>query len=70
MLKCLFTGVPLDLVAGLADRTDAELVRMVADYAAERGAAGRVVPADALSVLALAETSGDLDLPARPTSTD
>ena len=53
VLKCLFVGVPLRLVAGL-DRpngSDDELRRMVADYAAERRAAGREVPADALSFL-------------------
>ncbi|MFE7226347.1 EboA domain-containing protein [Nocardioides sp. NPDC057577] len=50
VLKCLFVGVPLRLVAGL-ERADDELRRMVADYAAERRAAGREVPADALSFL-------------------
>jgi hypothetical protein len=56
VLKCLFVGVPLRLVAGLdgpdgPDRSDDELRRMVADYAAERRAAGREVPADALPFL-------------------
>lgn len=51
VLKCLFVGVPLRLVAGVAERTDAELVRMVSDYAAERRAAGRSVPDDALPLL-------------------
>ncbi|NYI76340.1 EboA domain-containing protein [Nocardioides panzhihuensis] len=54
VLKCLFVGVPLRLVAGLEpadDPADDELRRMVADYAAERTAAGREVPADALSLL-------------------
>lgn len=48
VLKCLFTGVPLDAVDGLATRApgDAELARMLADFAAERTAAGRTVPAD------------------------
>ncbi|WP_329061872.1 EboA domain-containing protein [Streptomyces sp. NBC_01429] len=48
ILKCLFTGVPLGAVAGLARRAraDAELARMLADFAAERTAAGRPVPAD------------------------
>ncbi|MBG6097539.1 EboA domain-containing protein [Nocardioides luteus] len=51
VLKCLFVGVPLRLVDGLEIRADDELRRMVADYAAERRAAGREVPADALPFL-------------------
>jgi L-ribulose-5-phosphate 3-epimerase len=51
VLKCLFVGVPLAAVADLDRRTDAELVRMVGDYAAERRAAGREVPADARTLL-------------------
>ncbi|WP_137992297.1 EboA domain-containing protein [Streptomyces vilmorinianum] len=55
VLKCLFTGVPVDTVAGLAQRArgDGELARMLADYAAERTAAGRTVPDDLHRVLAL-----------------
>lgn len=53
VLKVLFTGIPVEQVAGLADRADEELARMVRDYAAEREAAGRVVPPDARTVLAL-----------------
>jgi hypothetical protein len=56
VLKCLFTGVPLAAVADLADRArgDGELARMLKDFAAERIAAGRPVPADLQHVLALA----------------
>ncbi|MFE2938288.1 EboA domain-containing protein [Streptomyces sp. NPDC059255] len=48
VLKCLFTEVPLDAVADLPVRArgDAELARMLRDFAAERTAAGRPVPAD------------------------
>lgn len=55
VLKCLFTGVPVDAVAELPRRAhaDTELARMLADYAAERTAAGRPVPADVHRVLAL-----------------
>ncbi|MGW2178303.1 EboA domain-containing protein [Streptomyces sp. NPDC001732] len=50
VLKCLFTGVPVDAVDGLARRSrgDTELARMLGDFAAERIAAGRDVP-DGLS---------------------
>lgn len=55
VLKCLFTGVPVDAVAGLdrRARADAELARMLGDYAGERTAAGRTVPSDLHRVLAL-----------------
>nr|WP_267884064.1 EboA domain-containing protein [Streptomyces sp. NRRL WC-3742] len=46
VLKCLFMGVSLDTVAGLARRTDSELLRMFRAFAAERTAAGRPVPLD------------------------
>lgn len=70
VLKCLFTGVPVDEVAELPQRADAdtELARMLRDYADERAAAGRPVPEDLYRVLALTEptatptgTSGSLD---------
>ncbi|MGW6586442.1 EboA domain-containing protein [Streptomyces globisporus] len=55
VLKCLFTEVPVAAVARLADRArgDAELARMLDDFAAERTAAGRPVPEDLRTVLAL-----------------
>lgn len=55
VLKCLFTGVPVAAVAGLAERSrgDAELARMLTDYASERTAAGRDVPDDLNHVLRL-----------------
>ncbi|MEU7794218.1 EboA domain-containing protein [Micromonospora tulbaghiae] len=51
VLKCVFTGVPLAVVDGLADRADGELARMLAAFAAERHAAGRDMPADATDLL-------------------
>jgi hypothetical protein len=51
VLKCLFVGVPLDDVSGLAERTDDELRAIVRRFADERRAAGRPVPADALALL-------------------
>lgn len=46
VLKCVFLGVPLDGLEGLADRADPELARMLAGYVHERVAAGRDVPAE------------------------
>jgi hypothetical protein len=46
VLKCVFAGIPLDGVDGLPARRDDELVRMMKDFAAERAAAGRVIPPD------------------------
>ncbi|WSP85166.1 EboA domain-containing protein [Streptomyces sp. NBC_01235] len=64
VLKCLFVGVSVDVVAGLAPRAraDAELARMLADYAAERTAAGRPVPPDLHRILTLT----DLGTPTAP----
>lgn len=52
VLKCVFCGIPLASVSGLADRADAELARMLGDFAAERVAAGRPVPDEVWPVLA------------------
>ncbi len=46
VLKALFIGVALSRVVGLDKRRSQELARMAGDYAAERRAAGRAVPAD------------------------
>jgi hypothetical protein len=46
VLKCVFAGVPLAVVDGLPERADDDLRRMMADFAAERRAAGRSVPED------------------------
>ncbi|ELP61325.1 EboA domain-containing protein [Streptomyces turgidiscabies] len=46
VLKCVFCEIPLARVAGLDDRADAELARMLTDFARERTAAGRPVPED------------------------
>jgi hypothetical protein len=46
VLKAMFTGVRLERIVGLARRVNPELSRMARDYAAERSAAGRSVPAD------------------------
>lgn len=66
VLKCLFTGVPVAEVADLARRAhaDAELARMLADYAAERTAAGRPVPEDLHRVLTLTDPTATPPEPA------
>lgn len=51
VLKCVFTGVPLAAVDRLDERSDTELARMLIEYARERVAAGRAVPADVWTVL-------------------
>ena len=45
-MKAVFTGVALARILGLVSRHTPELARMADDYAAERRAAGRDVPAD------------------------
>ncbi|MET8879635.1 EboA domain-containing protein [Streptomyces rubiginosohelvolus] len=74
VLKCLFTEVPVTAVARLDDRArgDAELARMLDDFAAERTAAGRPVPEDLRTVLgharALTAPTGEGGHPADPTA--
>ncbi|MGP3956513.1 EboA domain-containing protein [Nonomuraea sp. 3N208] len=51
VLKCVFMSIPLASISELDRRYDAELARMLADYAAERHAAGRQVPEDVLERL-------------------
>jgi hypothetical protein len=57
VLKCLFTEVPLTLVAELDRRTDPRLRGMVEAYAAERAAAGRELSPDVLRMLDAAGSS-------------
>ena len=52
VLKALFTEVRLPRIVDLPRRITAELRRMVADFAAERRAAGRPIPADVTLILA------------------
>ncbi|MFF9687557.1 EboA domain-containing protein [Streptomyces sp. NPDC014623] len=67
VLKCLFTEVPVEALDRLGERArgDTELARMLRDFATERTAAGRPVPAGLRTVL-------DLTAPAvpAPTSTE
>ncbi|GAA2532906.1 EboA domain-containing protein [Pilimelia columellifera] len=51
VLKCVFMGIPLAVVDRLSERADAELAVMLHGLAAERLAAGRDLPADAVALL-------------------
>ncbi|HCU51873.1 MAG TPA: sugar phosphate isomerase/epimerase [Micromonosporaceae bacterium] len=51
VLKGVFMGLPLAGVHGLNERADAELGRMLDGLRKEREAAGRTMPADAVSLL-------------------
>ncbi|MEN8654610.1 EboA domain-containing protein [Streptomyces sp. 21So2-11] len=68
VLKCLFTGVPVAAVDGLALRAqaDSELARMLRDYAEERTAAGRPVPDDLHRVLSLTALGSAWSFPSAP----
>ena len=44
VVKCVFSGVPIETVVGLDERRNAELVRMMRDLVSERRAAGRLLP--------------------------
>lgn len=46
VLKAMFNSIALKRIVGLPSRLNPELSRMARDYAAERTAAGRSVPAD------------------------
>ena len=51
VVKCVFMGVPLDVVDRLDDRADAELAFILGGLAEEREAAGRSIPDDAAALL-------------------
>jgi hypothetical protein len=51
VIKCVFMGVPLDVVDRLDERADRELAAMLRGLAEERSAAGRTMPADATALL-------------------
>lgn len=61
VLKCVFTGIALADIDGFPERADAELARMLADFAREREAAGRTVPADVWQVRAAAPSPNELE---------
>jgi hypothetical protein len=58
VLKALFMGIPLEVVAGLDRRADDELARMAAGLIDERRAAGRTVSDDMLRLATITTTPG------------
>jgi hypothetical protein len=44
VVKCVFTGAPIDSIVGLEQRRNPELLQMLRDLVSERHAAGRSVP--------------------------
>ena len=60
-MKCLFMGIEVSRILGLEERLNADLSRMSNDYASEREAAGRAVPADIWLVLAPFAGAGALE---------
>lgn len=44
VVKCVFTGAPINSIVGLEQRRNPELLQMLRDLVAERRAAGRSVP--------------------------
>jgi hypothetical protein len=57
VVHALMSGVALDRVEGLGARVTPELARMAREYAAERRAAGRSVPADVDQIVVAAHTA-------------
>ena len=58
VLKALFMGIPLDVVAGLERRADDELARMAVALIDERRAAGRAVSDDMPRLATITTTPG------------
>jgi hypothetical protein len=56
VLKAIFVGLDTGRIVGLASRATPALKRMVGDFASERRAAGRPVPADTDRILAMERT--------------
>lgn len=51
VLKCVFVGIDIDRIPGLAGRVTPDLSRMMADFVHERVAAGRTVPGQVWPVI-------------------
>jgi hypothetical protein len=44
VIKCVFSGVPIETIVGLDERRNDELLRMIRDLVSERRVAGRLLP--------------------------
>jgi len=44
VVKCVFSGVPIEKIVGVDERRNDDLLRMLRDLVSERNAAGRLVP--------------------------
>jgi hypothetical protein len=44
VVKCVFSGLPIETIVGLAARRNDDLIRMLRDLVSERHAAGRTLP--------------------------
>jgi hypothetical protein len=44
VVKCVFSGVPIEKIVGVDERRNDDMLRMLRDLVSERRAAGRVVP--------------------------
>ena len=52
VVKCVFSGLPIEGITGLRERRNPELVTMLGDLVSERHAAGRAVPDEVLRYIA------------------
>jgi hypothetical protein len=44
VVKCVFSGLPIETIVGLSERRNDELIQMLRDLVSERHAAGRALP--------------------------
>lgn len=51
VVKCVFMGAPFDVISGLSERRNRELIQMLADLVAERRSAGRPLPQKVLDYI-------------------
>lgn len=65
VLKCVFTGIPLEEIAGLPGRADPELLRMLRVHAAEQADAGREPAVDVGKFIEMYDTADACPGPTR-----